>query len=276
MNWVTPDQLCERFDGFLFDAYGVLVNSDGVLPGAAEFLERLRAKRLPFRVISNDASTTPEAKVERWAQWGLQLEPEELLTPWQVLACEDSPVSLEGLGCFLIGTPLSRMMLWSVGGRLVERAEQLDALVIADEVDHHVLHRCDEGLSLVARCLQEGREPLLLLVNPDLVYPRAHGFGFTAGSLALMFEASLQRLFGRSFRFTALGKPQPYLYKLGLRELGLPRERVVMIGDQLETDVAGALAVGLPAVLIGTGVPPLNEETLRREPRAMHLAGWSC
>ena len=274
MNWITAGELAERYDGFLFDAYGVLVDSDSTLPGADAFLRGLRAAGKPLRVISNDASTTAEAKVERWAQRGLHVLAEELLTPWHVLASERTPVSLEGMGCFLIGTSLSRMMLWMAGGELVDRAQGLDALVIADELDHHTLHRCDEALSLVVECLEQGREPRLVLLNPDLIYPRARGFGFTAGSLALMFEASLERLFHRPFRFTPIGKPEPYLFELGLEQLALPRQRVAMIGDQLQTDVAGALAVGIQPVLIGTGITPLTEETLRREPAALHLTGF--
>lgn len=274
MNWITAPQLSERYDGFLFDAYGVLVDSDGILPGAENFLRRLRDLGKPFRIISNDASTTPEAKVERWAQRGLHLEAEHLLTPWQVLQSEDAPLSLQGAGCFLIGTPLSRMMLWMAGGELVDTAGALDALVIADEVDDHVMHRCDEALSLVVKAIEQGREPRLILVNPDLIYPSSRGFGFTAGSLALMFEASLERLFGRPFRFHHIGKPQPHLYELGLSQLGVPRERVAMIGDQLETDVLGALRIGVQPVLIGTGITPLTPATLEREPRALHLASF--
>lgn len=275
MNWTTVDELVDRYDGFLFDAYGVLVDSDSTLPGTDAFLRRLRVAGKPLRVISNDASTTAEAKVERWSQRGLHVLAEELLTPWHVLASEHTPVSLEGLGCFLIGTPLSRMMLWTAGGELVDSADRLDALVLADELDHHTLHRCDEALSLVVRCLEQGREPHLILLNPDLIYPSARGFGFTAGSLALMFEASLERLFHRPFRFASIGKPEPYLFDLGLEQLGLPRQRVAMIGDQLQTDVSGALAVGIQPVLIGTGITPLTEETLRREPRALHLPGFA-
>ena len=274
MNRVTADELFQRFDGFLFDAYGVLVDSDGILPGAHSFLERLRSTGKPFCVISNDASTTPEAKVEKWASRGLFLEPERLLTPWQVLTSETSPLSLDGLGCFLIGTPLSRMMLWSAGGELVDTASALDALVIADEVDDHVMHRCDEALSLVTKAIRLGRDPKLILLNPDLIYPSARGFGFTSGSLALMFESALERLFRRPFPFQRIGKPQPYLFELGLAELGLSPERVAMIGDQLETDVAGALQAGLTAVLIGTGVSTLDQETFQREPRALHLSSF--
>lgn len=273
-TWVTPDQLCETFDGFLFDAYGVLVDSDGVLPGAGAFLERLRDLGKPFRIVSNDASTTPEAKVERWAERGLHLESRELLTPWQVLTSLTTPLSLEGLGCFLIGTPMSRMMLWMAGGELVDRADALDALVIADETDPHVLHRCDEALSLVVEAIRAGREPRLVLVNPDLLYPSSRGFGFTSGSLALMFEASLERLFGRPFRFTPIGKPQPHLFELGLKSLGLPGDKVVMIGDQLETDAVGALAAGIQPVLIATGITPLSAGTFAREPRALFLRSF--
>lgn len=256
---VRADQLSESFDGFLFDAYGVLVHSEGVLPGAAQFLAHLRAQGKPFRVVSNDASTTQEAKVARWAQWGLELEPSELLTPWQVLASPLAPLDLSGVPCFLIGTPLSQRMLRSVGARLADAEEPIGALVIADERDESLWEKLDQGLSRAVAAWRQGGRPHLVLMNPDLVYPSARGFGLTAGSLALMIEAALQRLLAEPLSFVPIGKPQPYLFQLGLRSLGLPPGRVVMIGDQWETDILGSRGVGLAAALVGTGVTPLSK-----------------
>ncbi len=275
---VTLEELCEKHEGFLLDAYGVLVDSDSVLPGADAFLRQLAATGKPYRVISNDASTTPEVKVKRWSDRGLSVPADHLLTPWHLLGApclptdtDDGPFSLKGRGCYLIGSSLSREMLHRAGGHLVESYEELEFFLIADETDPQVWLQCDRGLSLLERAYRAGRDPQLLLVNPDLVYPSQTGFGFTAGSIALMYEAALMRLFGVERRFVPVGKPQSHLFELGLRHLGIERSQVAMVGDQLETDVAGALEVGVTAVLIGTGVTTLSHDVHQREPRALHL-----
>jgi ribonucleotide monophosphatase NagD (HAD superfamily) len=71
-----------------------------------------------------------------------------------------------------------------------------------------------------------------------------------------MIEAALEaRYRDAAPRFVGLGKPHPAIFEAGLERLGdVPRERVVMVGDQLDTDIRGARGVGLDAVLVGTGV----------------------
>jgi len=94
-----------------------------------------------------------------------------------------------------------------------------------------------------------------VLPNPDLMDPSAdQGFGFGAGSIAGMFEAALRVRHPQrtDVRFTRLGKPHAALFAEALRR-SATRE-MVMIGDQLETDIQGARAFGLDAVWIGTGV----------------------
>jgi len=89
-----------------------------------------------------------------------------------------------------------------------------------------------------------------VLPNPDLVYPKGSGeFGFTAGAMALLIETALARRFpGRGLAFDRLGKPAPHLFAEAQRRLGVAR--VVMIGDQIETDIAGARAAGIDAALL--------------------------
>lgn len=255
MKEVTARQLIERFDGFLLDAYGVLVNSHATLAGAEEFMRELRRRGKPFRIISNDGSTTPEAKVERWAQRGLNVEPEQLLTPWHLLASEWSSLTVEGKSGYVIGTALSEEMLRRAGGRVVEEGESPDIIFLADEMTEPFMKRCDRALSLAVQAERElGKLPELVLLNPDLVYPTDDGYGFTAGAIALMFEGGLERLTGRACRFLRVGKPGAEMFELGLRSLGLTKDRVVMLGDQWETDIRGAHGAGLESVLLTTGL----------------------
>ena len=69
-----------------------------------------------------------------------------------------------------------------------------------------------------------------------------------------MFEAALKRRYGaaRALTFAALGKPEPHLYREALSRSNA--RTPVMIGDQLETDIRGAIAAGIASVLVSTGV----------------------
>ena len=71
----------------------------------------------------------------------------------------------------------------------------------------------EHALSAIVRAVAAGRRPVLVLPNPDLIYPKGGGeLGFTAGSIALLLEAALARRFpGHELVFEHLGKPEPHL-----------------------------------------------------------------
>jgi 4-nitrophenyl phosphatase len=84
------------------------------------------------------------------------------------------------------------------------------------------------------------------------VYPKGdRELGVTAGGMALVIEAVLARRFGAAApRFAQLGKPSPTIFVEAARRLDVPPAQLVMIGDQLETDIAGARAAGMRAALV--------------------------
>ena len=129
---------------------------------------------------------------------------------------------------------------------------EIDALVVCDDEGFEFLPGIELALSAVVRAIERGREPVLVLPNPDLVYPKTSGeLGFTAGAMALLIEVALARRFpDRPREFVRLGKPAPHLFEQAAALLDLPRGRLVMVGDQLETDVAGARAAGVPVALL--------------------------
>jgi ribonucleotide monophosphatase NagD (HAD superfamily) len=127
---------------------------------------------------------------------------------------------------------------------------EIDALAVCDDIGTPFVIGIELAFSAVARALDAGRVPALVLPNPDLIYPKGGGeYGFTAGSMALLIEAGLARRFpARRLAFDRLGKPAPHLMVEAQRRLG--KTRVVMIGDQLETDIAAAQAAGIDAALL--------------------------
>lgn len=249
--------LVERYDGFLFDAYGVLVDQAGVCPGAVDALALVRAAGRPLAVVTNDTSRLPATASARFAGLGLAIAADEIVTPGLVLATHVAERGLAGATALVLGNPdacahatAAGLAVISVDALAAASPPTIDALVICDDGGFDFLPGMNAALTACVRMLDAGRALTLVVTNPDLVYPRGGGaLGFTAGAMAMMIEAALARRYPAPPRFTALGKPHPALFAHGRARLG-PVARVVMIGDQLETDVAGARAAGLDAALV--------------------------
>ena len=150
------------------------------------------------------------------------------------------------------------------GGLVVTPDDEFDVVVIGDESGFPFLDTMDSVLTGLIRKLDHGENVHLVLPNPDLIYPKAdRGFGIASGSIALILEAALQRRYpGRpGLKFTRLGKPHAVIFKEALRRSGT--RNMIVIGDQLATDIRGAHAFGLDSMLVGSGIT--NTETISAE-----------
>lgn len=249
--------LIARYDGFLFDAYGVLVDSSGALPGAAAALAAVRAAGKPLQIVTNDASRLPATAAARFQRVGLPIDAGEICSSGMLLAPLAAARGLGGARALVLGTDDARAYVRAAGLTLVPprtaAAGGIDVLVIADDGGFDLLEGINAALTACVRALDDGRALTMLCPNPDLIYPRGGGeLGVTAGALALMLEASIRRRHPEAAGFIYLGKPEPGLFALARARMPAGA-RLLMVGDQLETDIAGARAAGLDAALV-TGV----------------------
>ena len=248
----TIGALLERYDGLLIDAYGVLVDARGLLPGAAALLTELTRREKPFAIVTNDASRSPQTYAARFAAHGASVAPERVVTSGSLLPGYLRDRGLAGARTCVLGTADSVAYVREGGGVPVALAPgmELDVLAVCDDSGTPFVEGIELAFSAVVRAVSAGRVPALVLPNPDLVYPKGdREYGFTAGAMALLIEAALARRFPtQRLRFDHLGKPAPHLFAEARRRLG--DARVVMIGDQLETDIAGARAAGIDAALL--------------------------
>ena len=249
---VTIADLLDRYDGVLLDAYGVLVDDRGVLPGTAALLAELDRRGTPFAIVTNDASRSPATYAARFAAQGIALAPGRVVTSGSLLPGYFRDRGLAGARTCVLGTPDAFAYVREGGGVPValEPGMAIEALAVCDDGGTPFVPGIELAFSAVVRAVEAGRPPALVLPNPDLIYPRGGDeYGFTAGAMALLIEVALGRRFpGRGLAFDRLGKPAPHLFTEARRRLGV--DRVVMIGDQLETDIAGARAAGIDAALL--------------------------
>jgi HAD superfamily hydrolase (TIGR01450 family) len=248
--------LIDRHEAVLFDAYGVLVHAGGVMPGAAEAVRTLRRRDQPFLVVTNDASRSPQRSAQRYRRLGLEIDLDQVLTCGMLIGPALERHGIAKGRVVVIGTADSAQYAHAVGAQVVAPtvADPADAVVIADEGGALALGLLDEVLSMILAACRAGRPPVLLLANPDLIYPAGGGaFGFTAGSIAGMIERALALVLGSDApHFELLGKPSPWHFTAALDRIGT--RNAVMLGDTLHTDIAGAHGVGIASALLLTGV----------------------
>ena len=260
MIQTTIRQLASRYDALLFDAYGVLIRSDGPVEGAVELIRKLTADGHALYVLTNDASRSIAAAGARYRELGLPIQDDQVITSGSLLTRYFAENDLVGARTICLGTPDSHTYALEAGGELVgfdeEPPDDLGVLVVADLPSEDLRERSEFALSALMRTIDAGGSPTLVLPNPDLVFPRtATTYGMTGGALAATYEAILAECYhNRAFSFERLGKPHPYIYEQGAVLAGVPRDAMVMIGDQLQTDVLGAIDFGIDAALVATGL----------------------
>src|SRR5262249_2924995 len=99
----TIDDLIERYDALLFDAYGVLVHVSGAMPGAPKLITRLNRIGKPHCVITNDASRLPGKSAARYRGYGLDVHTEQIVTSGMLLQDYFARHHLRGARCVVLG-----------------------------------------------------------------------------------------------------------------------------------------------------------------------------
>jgi phospholysine phosphohistidine inorganic pyrophosphate phosphatase len=230
--------------GYLIDLDGTLYAGGAAIPGAIDALQRLRRQRLPIRLVTNTTSRSRAMLVERLGGYGFEVEPEEVFT---ATLAGSLLVQKAGYGCVAAFVPepaledLSGLNL--VGGtsnRAVQTRPQ--AVIIGDL-----------GRVWSYDLLQEAFE--YMMDGADLIALSRDRYWLNQGRLALdagPFVAALEFATGKSA--TVAGKPSADFFAAAVESLpGLPAASVVMVGDDLWSDVAGAQQAGLQGWLVRTG-----------------------
>jgi HAD superfamily hydrolase (TIGR01450 family) len=253
---VTVETLVDLYDFFLLDAYGVLVHDTGAIHGALEFLDVIKYAKKDFLVVTNDASRLPETAAQRFKDFGLGVEAGQVLTSGSLLTPFFASRGLSGALCMVLGPEDSFEYVRQAGGQPIAPSADasFDALVVCDDAGYPFLETMDMVLSNLCHHYDRGESPVLILPNPDVIYPKgASSYGFTSGGAALLLEAAVaQRYPHERAGFARLGKPFGPMFREAKRVA--QNDSLIMIGDQIETDITGARSVGIDAALVDTGI----------------------
>jgi len=245
--------------GFLIDLDGTLYQDDAPIPGAVLAVETLRERGYPVRFVTNTTSRCRASLSSRLGRLGIEARPGEILSPPYAAAryLTDRAVTRAYL---LIPEDARREF-----EGIAHTHRNVEAVVVGDLGDAWSFGKINRAFRLVLT----GAE--LIALGRSRYWRAPDGLRLDAGP----FVAALEFATGRQAR--VLGKPAPAFFQIALDDLGLPAERVAMVGDDVETDVAAAQQASLTGVLVQTG--KFQPEDLERDaqpdlviPSIAHLA----
>jgi HAD superfamily hydrolase (TIGR01458 family) len=228
-----------KIEGLLSDVHGVLYVYPDPVPGSPEAVRALQRSGLPHLFLTNSTQHEKAWILASLREAGFDLKPERLLT-----AAEAAGSVLAELGHRRIGwlaAPGLAADLPAVEPVPPDRDEPVDAVLVGDMQEgftHPVLNR---GF----RWLQEGADLIALARNR--FYQTRDGLVLDSGPYVRLLEEAA----GVTAR--VVGKPSPDFFRAGISRLGLPPERLAMVGDDLEADLLPARDLGLTTVQVRTG-----------------------
>ena len=218
--------------GVLLDLEGVLYVGGYPLPGAREALLSLRAAGIPMRFVTNTTRLTRATLVNRLARMGLEVSLQHLFTP--VVAARQYLIARELTPHLLVHPDIQSEFADLLG-------PAPGAVLLGDagpDFTYEALNQC-------FRLLLDGLP--LLAMGSNRYFRNGNEWNLDIGPFmtALEYAAELEAV--------VLGKPSADFFQAAVNSLDLPPQDVVMVGDDAEMDVCGALAAGLRGALVRTG-----------------------
>lgn len=229
--------LSSLFDALLLDLDGTVWAGELALPGS---VESIVASQLPALYITNNASRGPADVAAKLRAAGLDASPEDVVTSAQAAVSLVSQNLNAGDPILVVGAPSFKDLVREAGFRVVESADEKPVAVLQG-------HNPETGwaqLSEAALAIANGAR--YVVSNLDTTLPSERGLLVGNGSMVAAVTSATGVV------PTSAGKPEPAMFLQAAQRAGA--KRPLAVGDRLDTDIAGAVAAGIPALHVLTGV----------------------
>lgn len=243
MTWTL-----ESYDGLVCDLDGVVYRGPAPVPHAVASLTGA-GKLVVY--ATNNASRPPADVAHHLRSLGLSATDDDVVNSSQAAAWVLSDLVEAGAAVLCVGGEGVPLAVSGAGFRVVTEATPTVAAVVQG-YGPDVRAR---DLAEAAYAVQQGA--LWVATNTDGTLPTDRGVAPGNGSLV----AAVGRAVGREPDRVA-GKPQTPIYELAAERVSAPIERLLAVGDRLDTDIAGANALGMDSLLVLTGVDDVASAVL--------------
>ena len=234
---------------FIIDMDGVLIQGNQIIPGADDFIERLRKQQRKFLILTNNPVYTPRDLAHRLQAIGIQIEEDQIFSSALATAAFLHQQRPDGKA-FVVGE-----------SGLTEAIHDIGYVITDVEPDYVVLGETlayDFQMIKKAIRLIHNSGARFIATNPDPSGPSEGGLVPACGAMAALMEKAS----GVSPFF--VGKPNALMMRTALNYLNVHSENTIMIGDRMDTDVVAGVTSGMETILVLSG--STKEEDIDKYP----------
>lgn len=244
-----------NYKAVFFDAFGVLKNHKGLIPGIENTFEYLDRKGIKYYLLTNDSSRSPEMLAKWYQDRGIMQVTTDKILSSGMLAMEFFKAKVtNGNAVAYLGTEASAHYIETAGLQTVavrdidmENLEHIESFAFLDDEGFNWNEDINKTINLLRK-----KNMTVVVANTDINYPVSkNDISVAVGSLADLVE----KIIGKSFiRF---GKPDAQMfllaYERALKDIEVKRSEILMVGDTLYTDIIGGNKFGLDTALVLSG-----------------------
>jgi 5'-nucleotidase len=233
----------DSIKNYLIDMDGVILRGTTLIPGAAEFLQHLRAQEIPFLILTNNSQYTARDLHVRLSYMGLDVPPEAIFTS-ALATAQFLHSQRPGGRAYAIGESGLTTALHDIGYILTDQEPEY---VVLGETTAYSFERITRAIRFVTAGAR------FIATNSDVMGPGEGGIVPATGAVAALISAAtgVQPYF--------VGKPNPLMMRTALRTIEAHSEESVMIGDRMDTDIVAGTESGLRTILVLTGMTKREE-----------------
>ncbi len=224
----------------VMDMDGVLWRGDEALPGLSALFDLLRGQAVPFALATNNSSKHPSDYVIKLARMGI-----DGVTEGQIVSSATATADYltthypRGTAVHVLGGNGVKTLIADAGFTLSDD----DPRVVVAGIDFDLTY---DKLKRATYLIRAGAD--FIGTNADRTFPMPDGLAPGAGSLLALLETATDRA------PIVIGKPGAPMFEAALRAVKADAAHTLMIGDRLDTDIAGAQRVGMSTALVLTGI----------------------
>lgn len=245
-------------DALMFDIDGVMVAGGVLVPGSVELIALLRKTGFPFALLTNDGNHSVAEKAGYLNRFGFDFREEEITSCMDGMKGVVETMGMQGKLFFVIGDtgiPCSAAKAGLQVTRDIECLPECAGVIVGEEN-----YDWEPVINAVVNHLLRHPEQPILVPNPDEYYPGRGGTILIAAGGVARFIQRVAEVYGVKVSPTYLGKPYQPIFehshhamegRLGHK---VKRERVLMLGDSLASDIRGANNYGYRSGLLLTGI----------------------
>ncbi|GFG47901.1 UNVERIFIED_CONTAM: TIGR01457 family HAD-type hydrolase [Streptococcus canis] len=226
------------YKGYLIDLDGTIYQGTNRIPAGERFIKRLQERGIPYLLVTNNTTRTPEMVQDMLAnQFNVETGIETIYTA--TMATVDYMNDMNcGKTAYVIGETGLKSAIAAAG--YIEDLENPAYVVVG--LDSQVTY---EMLAIATLAIQKGA--LFIGTNPDLNIPTERGLMPGAGALNALLEAATR------VKPVFIGKPNAIIMNKSLEVLGIKHSEAVMVGDNYLTDIMAGIQNDIATILVTTG-----------------------